>query len=116
MIEFVKTKKFLIIFSFFFSVNFRIKIIGGGIGGASLAFFLKDLSQMYFTNPATPSSTIFERANRTGGRIYSIEYEGRIMEVGADAWATDNYELFEMVRKIGNETLPYSGGTESKRL
>ena len=54
----------------------RVAILGGGIGGSSAAYFLKELLQDQV------EIFVFERSDRVGGRLSDVTVEGVRLEIG----------------------------------
>ena len=73
----------------------RVAIIGAGIGGAAVA---------YYVNQALPNADIhvFEASSRVAGRIANVELEdGARVEVGASLWVEQNRLMNELVDQLG---------------
>ncbi|WP_343670802.1 NAD(P)/FAD-dependent oxidoreductase [Chitinophaga sp.] len=81
----------------------HIMIVGGGLSGLSLAYFLAKRNRSF---------TILEASNRLGGRIHTIEgVNGTPIEMGA-TWFSDLHPaLRALIEDLGLYTFPqYSGG------
>jgi prenylcysteine oxidase / farnesylcysteine lyase len=63
------------------STRKRVAIVGGGIGGAALAFYTNKWS----TVPL--EIVVFEQENRVGGRLAHANVGGHSVNVGGDAWS-----------------------------
>ena len=59
-------------------------IIGGGISGAASAYFLNELFE------DAVQLTVFERSSRIGGRLATIEHDGRFYELGGSVIHSSN--------------------------
>lgn len=59
----------------------KVAIIGGGIGGASTAYFLNQFA------PGTQVD-VFEKNGIVGGRLKHVTFAGAVCEVGGDAWSS----------------------------
>lgn len=70
----------------------RIAIIGAGAAGLSAAHALKAKG---YTN-----ITIFERANRVGGKCCTVEIEGKNYELGAGIVAEDNSIVLNLAKEF----------------
>ncbi|CAL8086185.1 unnamed protein product [Calicophoron daubneyi] len=55
---------------------FRVAVIGGGMGGATTAYYLRKIfgSQI--------SISLFEQSGRVGGRMHAVQFGGRLCETG----------------------------------
>jgi len=71
----------------------RVAVIGGGIGGASTAFHLRQLLP-------NASIDVFEREARVGGRIDHVDVDGAV-ETGASMWIRQNRLLHEFAVRAG---------------
>mmetsp|Transcript_30942 Transcript_30942/g.34511 ORF Transcript_30942/g.34511 Transcript_30942/m.34511 type:complete len:443 (+) Transcript_30942:44-1372(+) len=80
---------------FSMSESVKIGIVGAGMGGATTAYYLRE-----FCNAAPLDIHVFEKSGRVGGRLKHIEIEDIVVEVGGDAWATENYYLREIAAKL----------------
>ena len=72
----------------------RIAIIGGGIGGTAVAYFLKK---------AIPNAklTIFEAEENVGGRLKTIEIAGKTYECGGTVIHPANQIMSQLVGEVG---------------
>lgn len=73
-------------------LNRRIAIIGAGAAGLSAAQALK--------NKGYQQVTIFERADRVGGKCCTVEIDGRNYELGANVLAEDNLVVLALAREF----------------
>ena len=82
----------------------RVAIIGGGISGASTAYFLRQL-----VGPAV-NITVFEAENDVGGRIQSTEINGQMIELGAQMAVRQNRYFMNLAKflklAVANATDP----------
>ncbi len=69
-----------------------IAIVGAGPSGLTAAH---ELSRMGYTN-----ITIFEAGKKAGGKVFSVPFEGKVIEFGA-IWSSLEYEV---VRELAEET------------
>lgn len=73
----------------------RIAIVGAGIAGLNAAHYLKTKGFI---------ATIYEAANRTGGRILTVTDKigkGLTSEIGAEFIDSDHCEMFALIKKFG---------------
>jgi protoporphyrinogen/coproporphyrinogen III oxidase len=70
----------------------RIAVIGGGMAGMSAAYRL---------HQAGLEPTVFERNDRVGGRIWTIEKGGYLMDLGAAVYLGTYREAIALIREIG---------------
>ena len=85
----------------------KIAIIGGGLAGLSAAYYLK---QNGF------SSTVYEAADRFGGRTFSIENalpNGAFYEAGGEFINSGDAHLLELIDALGLEVVDLMGPSET---
>jgi oxygen-dependent protoporphyrinogen oxidase len=72
----------------------RVAIIGGGISGLSAAYELSS---------SLPSAeiTLFERADRLGGALWTERRDGWVTERGADSWLAAKPWATDLARELG---------------
>ena len=70
----------------------RVAIIGGGIAGLSVAYYLQKAG-------ATP--IVFEASDRFGGKMISQRMEGCLVEGGPDSLLTEKPWALELCRELG---------------
>lgn len=83
----------------------KIVIIGGGLSGLAAAFRLRELqTEKKFDG----ESLLIEAGNRFGGTIQSIERQGFLLELGADAFLSEKPEAVALAKRLGieNQLLP----------
>lgn len=80
---FVKMKKFCVFVMIFLVMvcmfcygQKDICIVGSGMGGVLVVYFLKEYVQVFL------QIFIFEQSDRVGGCMFLVEFEGDIFEVG----------------------------------
>ncbi|CAH8605943.1 unnamed protein product [Dicrocoelium dendriticum] len=75
-------------------VPFRVAIIGAGMGGATAAYYLRQLfgSEVVIT--------VFEQTGRIGGRIKSANFAGQLIETGASIYHTSNQYMTSFAKKF----------------
>ncbi len=78
----------------------KIGIIGSGIGGTSLAYFLKESLH-------SPELHIFEKNDRIGGRIKATNIEGEWFEQGATFFHETNQIMLNLANKLGLQRKAY---------
>ncbi|EGD79821.1 hypothetical protein PTSG_10804 [Salpingoeca rosetta] len=73
----------------------RIAIIGGGIGGAAVAYYLNKHHGSFDVH-------LFEQHSELGGRLKHISWPGvdGPIELGGDAWANVNHYVSEIVKEL----------------
>ncbi|KAK0110985.1 hypothetical protein ONS95_001366 [Cadophora gregata] len=77
----------------------KVAIIGSGLSGATAAYYLHDS-----TCEIQPIHiTVFERSPQPGGRIKSVKYRGKTLEVGAPAVSTHDWCFLRAMRDVGLE-------------
>ncbi|MDB5460109.1 MAG: hypothetical protein JWO72_1850 [Caulobacteraceae bacterium] len=72
--------------------QFDVAIVGGGIAGLSLSMFLKQQGI---------GSVILEKSHRTGGKAWSLNLEGNLIEMGACYLARDYQEVAALAHAFG---------------
>eukprot|EP00475_Leptophrys_vorax_P024417 TRINITY_DN336_c0_g1_i2.p1 TRINITY_DN336_c0_g1~~TRINITY_DN336_c0_g1_i2.p1 ORF type:complete len:493 (+),score=128.42 TRINITY_DN336_c0_g1_i2:38-1516(+) len=71
-------------------------VIGGGISGAYFAHSFRNVCNQFETTPIH----LFERSDRLGGRILSVEIAGKRIEVGASLVITENRYFVEAMHRF----------------
>ena len=79
----------------------RVAIVGGGIGGASAAYYL--------THPVDGTGVddnveiiAFETRDYIGGRLKHTVLDGQVVELGGDAWSTAaNLYVRDLAKRVG---------------
>lgn len=66
----------------------HIGIIGGGIGGAAAAYYVRN-----FVGDQV-SVTIFEQNDYLGGRLKHLDIDGATVNLGGDAWSSVRTDVF----------------------
>jgi oxygen-dependent protoporphyrinogen oxidase len=84
----------------------QIVIIGAGLTGLSLAYFLKK---------AGKEVLLLEKSNRTGGVINTMNEDGFIYETGPSTGVLSSSELAELFSSITDRCKPEIAGNDSKR-
>lgn len=67
------------------------------IGGSSAAHFVRTILNGTFSNIEV---TLFERDNRIGGRLFSLDFDGYRQELGADVCHLGNFFCVEFARMV----------------
>ncbi|ERN04738.1 hypothetical protein AMTRI_Chr11g156840 [Amborella trichopoda] len=83
-------------FSLITASGHRVCIIGSGIGGSSAAHFLKS----YSLSPSLEIS-VFERREKVGGRMATVELAGDTFEAGASILHPKNYHALNFTELLG---------------
>ena len=65
----------------------KVAILGGGISGCACSFFLKDI----FGDDV--ELTMLEKSDHIGGRIKTVNFNGRNYEVGAQSLHSSNFYM-----------------------
>ncbi|CAH8605903.1 unnamed protein product [Dicrocoelium dendriticum] len=74
---------------------FRVAIIGAGMGGATAAYYLRQLFG------SEVGITVFEQSGRIGGRMKSANFAGQLIETGASIYHTSNRYMVSFAKKFG---------------
>ncbi len=72
----------------------KVAIIGAGIGGLSNAYYLNK-------NLQNAEITIYEKSDRIGGRIHTIEIDGFMVEIGAVYFHSVNQLITSLAKELG---------------
>lgn len=78
----------------------RIGIVGGGITGLATAWFLRH-GTAEEGREADVEVVLLEGSGRLGGKILSVPFAGRILDVGADAFLARRPEAERLARRLG---------------
>jgi prenylcysteine oxidase/farnesylcysteine lyase len=70
----------------------RVAIIGGGIGGASTAYYLSKNKDFQID--------LYEKSNRVGGRVYAEKIQNRTINLGASFLIKDNLLLHNLINEL----------------
>ena len=71
-----------------------ICIVGGGIGGAAVAYFSSKKQRI----------RVFEARDYVGGRLKHIVMDGETIELGGDAWSSANEYVEKIAKDLGINT------------
>lgn len=71
----------------------NVAIIGGGIGGATTAFYLNQFAP-------DVKIDVFEKETIVGGRLKHVTFAGAVCEVGGDAWSSVNTYLMQLMKQL----------------
>lgn len=71
----------------------KVSILGGGLAGISLAYFLQD-------SPQVESIEIFEKEERIGGLCRSIEKDGYIYDIGPHILFSKDKEMLQLMLDV----------------
>lgn len=92
----------------------NIAIIGAGISGLSTAYAIERLAEAEGLDVAV---TVFEREDRTGGKIWSIREEGYLCEWGPNGFLDSKPMTLELCEQLGiSEQLERSNDNARKRF
>ncbi|KAG0197790.1 hypothetical protein BGX28_008711 [Mortierella sp. GBA30] len=90
-----------------------VAIIGAGAGGASTAYYLNNfLQQQPLTHKVEHSITIFDQADRIGGRctVFKVrdpnQSKEQFVEIGASIFVKVNHNLVDAANEFGLKTKP----------
>ena len=77
----------------------RLAIIGAGVGGCGAA---------YFAHRLIPSCeiTVYERSDRVGGRVYSIDLDGQGVEIGAAFFKGSHKLIVGLLKELDIKAKP----------
>ena len=78
----------------------RVAILGGGISGLAVAYFLRKISK---ENNRLIEVRLFEGSPRAGGAIKTEIAEGFLLEKGPDAFITDKPWALALAKELGLE-------------
>ncbi|OMO56038.1 Prenylcysteine lyase [Corchorus olitorius] len=81
-------------------------IVGGGIGGSSVAHFLRQYFHPTTTQPTSPNIKIFERRSVVGGRMGLVNIGGETFEAGASILHPKNYHARNYSKLLGLKVKP----------
>lgn len=70
----------------------RICIIGAGVSGLSTAYYLEEKGY--------ENITVLEKENRVGGKCNSIEYNGKVYEIGSILFFDHNHHMMELIEEF----------------
>ncbi|KAG4433756.1 hypothetical protein IFR05_010755 [Cadophora sp. M221] len=74
----------------------RVAIIGAGLAGATASYYLHDsIRELHDID-----ITIFESSLKIGGRIKSVKYRGRTIEIGAPAASTHDWCFLRAMKDV----------------
>ncbi|KAH0471812.1 MAG: hypothetical protein KVP17_002465 [Porospora cf. gigantea B] len=80
------------------SASLRVGIIGGGVGGTSTAYFLRQ-------NDADVHIDVYERKDTVGGRAALVNMGGNEYEAGAAIIHSENLYASRLLKVAGSETM-----------
>lgn len=78
------------------NAEIRVGIVGAGIAGCSASYFVRDT----FPNARI---TVFEKDERIGGRIHTIQFAGVQIELGAGFMHSSNQALVRLLDRLALE-------------
>ncbi|XP_072998451.1 farnesylcysteine lyase [Typha latifolia] len=76
-------------------------VIGGGIGGASVAHFLKQYTCTTSSSSCIDDIRVFERRAKVGGRMATISISGDVFEAGASIIHPKNLHALRFAKLLG---------------
>lgn len=78
----------------------RVAVVGGGITGLATAWFLRHGVEEGAPTPDV-DVVLLEADDRPGGKILSVPFDGRTLDVGADAFLARRPEGARLARRLG---------------
>ncbi|KAL4379028.1 hypothetical protein GQ457_02G010100 [Hibiscus cannabinus] len=81
-------------------------IVGSGIGGSSVAHFLRHYFRPTPSHPNPPNINIFERRSVVGGRMATVSIGGETFEAGASILHPKNYHALNYSKLLGLKVKP----------
>ncbi|XVF14864.1 hypothetical protein REPUB_Repub09cG0097700 [Reevesia pubescens] len=81
-------------------------IVGSGIGGSSVAHFLRHYFRPTPSQPNPPNIKIFERKSVVGGRMATLSVGGETFEAGASILHPKNYLALNYTKLLGLKIKP----------
>ncbi|TYG89219.1 hypothetical protein ES288_A12G082200v1 [Gossypium darwinii] len=81
-------------------------IVGSGIGGSSVAHFLRHYFHPSPSQPRPPNIKIFERSYVVGGRMATVSIGGETFEAGASILHPKNYHALNYSNLLGLKVKP----------
>lgn len=72
----------------------KIGIIGSGIGGTSAAY------RLLHNTKGNIKVDMFEKESRVGGRVYSIDVEGKPENMGASFFIKENQLIYDLIKEL----------------
>ncbi|XWS44671.1 hypothetical protein CRYUN_Cryun15aG0067800 [Craigia yunnanensis] len=81
-------------------------IVGSGIGGSSVAHFLRYYFHPTPTQPSPPNIKIFESRSVVGGRMATVSVGGETFEAGASILHPKNYHALNYTKLLGLKIKP----------
>lgn len=89
---------FLLLLTF---LDFDAAIIGGGVGGNAAGYFLSDLLERKLPEDAEYEIDLYEASNRLGGRLRTIDIDGRKYEAGGSVIHPRNRYAVDLAARLG---------------
>ncbi|XVF58830.1 hypothetical protein PTKIN_Ptkin07bG0097600 [Pterospermum kingtungense] len=81
-------------------------VVGSGIGGSSVAHFLRQYFHPTPSHPTPPNIKIFERRSIVGGRMATVSIGGETFEAGASILHPKNYYALNYTKLAGLKVKP----------
>eukprot|EP00948_MAST-09A_sp_MAST-9A-sp1_P002535 g2535.t1 len=96
--------------------SLRVAIIGGGIGGASVAYFTKFPPDGKKEKGENVEFVVYERRDYVGGRLKHTYLDNQLVELGGDAWSTAaNAYVVQIAKELGGGTSRLLGKEKKKK-
>ena len=83
-------------------LNHILAIVGSGISGSSCAYFLKKIFEDQI------EIDVYEKSDITGGRLATLEYNGRSFETGGSIIHHSNMYMDELRKTCGKWLFDFS--------
>ena len=80
----------------------RIAVVGSGIGGSATAHFLRDILG------ENAQISVFEKADRVGGRLATLDFAGDTFESGGSIIHPRNLYMKRFVKILGRNFIVFS--------
>jgi oxygen-dependent protoporphyrinogen oxidase len=79
----------------------RVVVVGGGITGLATAWLLRHGVDPDAPPATPPDVTVLEASDRLGGKLHSAPFDGRTLDIGADAFLARRPEALRLARRLG---------------
>ncbi|MHB1906629.1 MAG: protoporphyrinogen oxidase [Acidimicrobiales bacterium] len=76
-----------------------VVVVGGGVAGLAAAYELSEARAS--PDPTTPRIELIELSERLGGPLATIEFAGRVLDVGPDGVLARRPEALELIDELG---------------
>ncbi|MHB1970115.1 MAG: NAD(P)-binding protein, partial [Acidimicrobiales bacterium] len=76
-----------------------VVVVGGGVAGLAAAYELSEARAS--PDPTAPRIELIELSERLGGPLATIEFAGRVLDVGPDGVLARRPETLELIDELG---------------